>query len=171
MRASLILVLCLQACRKDAGISAPIAGDGSASASSVGLEKQEAMPTGLHGAAPGASSDRFYLAGMDDAAEAARFLSSLQNATETADRRQLLGMIRYPFTIWKSGKRQRCYRGMAELESDLHRVMTPKVIKAVRAATFDSLFVNYQGVMIGNGEVWFSKRDDGVRIIAINDWR
>jgi hypothetical protein len=152
---SLILVVCLQACHKDPD-AAPL---------------PVAMPTGLHGAGPGEPSDRFYLAGMDDAKEAARFLSALQNATETADRRQLLEMIRFPFTIWNSGKRKRVYSNKAELESELYRVMTPKVIKAVRKATFDSLFVNSQGVMIGDGEVWFSKREDGVRIIAINDWK
>ncbi len=41
---------------------------------------------------------------------------------------------------------------------------------AIAAQTYETLFANWQGVMIGNGELWFSGVEPPVvRIIAIND--
>ena len=34
--------------------------------------------------------------------------------------------------------------------------MTPKVIRAIQVQAFSGIFANADGVMIGNGEVWFS---------------
>lgn len=114
------------------------------------------------------SKGRFSLAGIDDPAEARRFLGFLQKVAADGDKRALVDAIRYPFTTWSMGKPERSYRTGVELEADLERVVTPKVLRAIRLATFDSLFVNRQGVMIGDGEVWFDKREDGIRIKAIN---
>ena len=51
------------------------------------------------------------------------------------------------------------------------KIMTDKVKKAIGRQTYAGLFANWQGVMIGDGEVWFSPLDnsDKVRITAINN--
>ena len=53
--------------------------------------------------------------------------------------------------------------------------LTPKVLAAIKRQTYASLFANDRGVMIGDGEVWFSAvcrdaacKDAPIRIIAIN---
>jgi len=112
--------------------------------------------------------DRFSLAGIDDPEEARRFLGLLQGAVAGGDSGALASVVRYPFTIWSRGKPKRIYRTRAELTADFERVFTSKVLQAIRRATFGSLFVNWQGVMIGDGEIWFDKREGGIGIKAIN---
>lgn len=50
------------------------------------------------------------------------------------------------------------------------KIVTAKVRNAITAQRYATLFANWQGVMIGDGEVWFSGVGDGntVRITAIN---
>lgn len=45
-------------------------------------------------------------------------------------------------------------------------ILTPSIKAAILKAELDKLFVNYQGVMIANGEIWF---DPTRGIIALND--
>ena len=54
-------------------------------------------------------------------------------------------------------------------------LFTPAVVAAVEQQTYATLFANAEGVMIGNGEVWFSGicadatcSDASVKIIAVN---
>jgi hypothetical protein len=55
------------------------------------------------------------------------------------------------------------------------QLFTPLVVAAIERQTFATLFANAEGVMVGDGEVWFSGvcgdeacADVAVRIIAVN---
>jgi hypothetical protein len=114
-------------------------------------------------------ADRLKVAGIDDPGEVRRFLDRLRSTVLTKDRSALAAMLRYPFTrYYKAGIPLRRYDSAAELVPDYDRVFTPRVIQAAGNATFDSLFANYQGAMIGDGEIWFGSGRDGIKIIAIN---
>ncbi|MBW4518898.1 MAG: hypothetical protein KME16_04240 [Scytolyngbya sp. HA4215-MV1] len=107
------------------------------------------------------------LSGIDPQA-AKEFVAKLRSAAIKSDRKALVALVRFPFTTYANGHPKLTYRRAQDLLHDFHRVFTPKVLRAMRQAEYARLFVNAQGAMIGNGEVWFDQRQDGIKIRAIN---
>lgn len=113
---------------------------------------------------------RYRMAGIDDARDVRAFIRDLQFAVEANDTEALAGMIRYPFTIWNHGEAVRVYADREALLPHLHALFTRRVRQAILDAEWASLFVRDQGVMIGDGEVWFDRHEGetGIRIKAVN---
>ena len=111
---------------------------------------------------------------LQDRAYAA-FLTDLQAAVRRGDRRAVSGLVRYPLRVNSNG-RARFYRSPAAVRRDYALIFTPRVRRAILAQRFEALFGRDEGVMIGNGEIWFDHvcRNMGceppgpVRISAIN---
>jgi hypothetical protein len=83
------------------------------------------------------------------------FLSRLQTAVRSGDRRSILRLIAFPLRVnGLSGVR--FYRDEKSVERDFDQIFTPKVTRAILDQRPDRLFTRDQGVMIGDGEVWFS---------------
>ena len=116
-------------------------------------------------------TERLYLAGIEDSTGARHFLEELKAAVTNDDRDALLGMVRYPFSTYQNGKRVRTYAKVSSLRPHFDRVFTDEVLHAIRNASYETLFVNSQGAMLGNGEVWFDGRSDGIKIKALNSTR
>ncbi|HEX7897122.1 MAG TPA: hypothetical protein VF950_05150 [Planctomycetota bacterium] len=110
----------------------------------------------------------FSLAGIDRPRDVRRFLNELKDSVDAGDLKALAALVRYPFTTYKSGIPVRTYANPAELLADRDRVFTPRVLNAILEQRVETLFVNYQGVMIGGGDVWFDGFDGEIRIKAIN---
>jgi hypothetical protein len=102
-------------------------------------------------------------------ANAARaFLAELQQAVQANDQKKIAGMISYPMNFIHEGKRTRI-RNKQTLIARYDSIFTEHIRKAILQQSAHCLFGNYQGEMIGNGEVWFSEMDDGsVKIITVN---
>lgn len=96
---------------------------------------------------------------------------ALRAAADTGDRQALVDTIHYPFTTYRKGRAVRQYATPSEVRSDYEAIFTKRVLDALRAARYEELFVRDQGAMIGNGEVWLSEYNDGIRIKAINSDR
>lgn len=103
------------------------------------------------------------------------FLSRLQGAVRTDDRRAIIELISFPLRVnFSSGSRQ--YRDARSVERDFDRIFTPKVKRAVLAQSPRQLFSRDIGAMVGDGELWFDHRcltaacssSDAVQIIAVN---
>lgn len=47
-------------------------------------------------------------------------------------------------------------RKAAAFVKNYDAIVTPAIAKVVEAQSYDSLFVNQQGLMFGNGEVWIN---------------
>ncbi|MEM9092840.1 MAG: hypothetical protein AAGC93_29450 [Cyanobacteria bacterium P01_F01_bin.53] len=77
-------------------------------------------------------------------------------------------LVHYPFTTYDSGEPLKTYESSAAFLEDFRQVVTPTVIEAMSNAQYSELFSNYQGVMIGNGEVWFDQVNQDLKIKAIN---
>jgi len=79
-------------------------------------------------------------------------------------------MVDYPFQARIGGKAVKI-RDAAHFVSDYDKIVTAKVKQAVAQQTYAGLFANWQGVSIGDGEIWFSGvgKDNKVKITAIND--
>lgn len=100
----------------------------------------------------------------------AEFFTKLQTAIAAGDKATVAGLVDYPFQA-RIGDKAVKIRDAAHFIADYDRVITAKVKAAVAKQTYATLFANWQGVMIGDGEIWFSGVGDGkqVKIIAIND--
>lgn len=79
-------------------------------------------------------------------------------------------LVDYPFQARIDGKAVKV-RDAAHFVADYDRIVTPKVKRAIADQTYATLFVDWQGVMIGDGEVWFSGVGSNpvVKITAINE--
>jgi hypothetical protein len=82
------------------------------------------------------------------------FLTQLQTAVRADDRGAMVTLIGFPLRVNFEG-RTRLYRDAQSVARDYSRIFTPKVRRAILNQRFDRLFGRDQGVMIGNGEVWF----------------
>lgn len=99
-----------------------------------------------------------------------QFFETLQKAVAADDRPAVARLVDYPFQARIGGKAVKV-RDAAHFVADYDRIVTPKVKRAIADQTYATLFVNWQGVMIGDGEVWFSGVGSNpvVKITAIND--
>jgi hypothetical protein len=120
-------------------------------------------------AAPPAKLD-FSNAGIDDPALPVRFLSDLQAAVAAGQKNTVAAMIAYPITLVDHGKKI-SITGPAAFLQKYDLAMNPKVKTALAAQRPEQLFSNYQGLMIGSGEIWFGGRPDGrtMKIVGINN--
>ena len=103
------------------------------------------------------------------------FFAKLKKAVADGDKETVASMIDYPFQARLKGKAVKI-RDQKHFVADYDQVVTAKVKDAVAKQTYPTLFANWQGVMIGDGEVWFngicsdnSCKQQTVRIIAVND--
>ena len=98
------------------------------------------------------------------------FFEKLKKAVAENDKKTVSSMVDYPFQARINGKALKI-RDAAHFEADYDKILTAKVKEAVAKQTYPTLFANWQGVMIGDGEIWFSGIDEKntVKITAIND--
>jgi hypothetical protein len=105
----------------------------------------------------------------------AQFLSRLQSAVRANSKRAILGLVGLPLRVNFDGG-PKTYQDRKSIERDFDLIFTPRVRQAILNQRADGLFSNYQGAMIGNGEVWIREscsnpscsRKGPVRITAIN---
>lgn len=99
------------------------------------------------------------------------FFEKLKKAVAENDKEAVASMVEYPFKARINGKAV-TVRDAAHFAADYDKVFTAKVKEAVANQTYPNLFANWQGVMIGDGEVWFSgigNNNTVVKITAVND--
>lgn len=99
-----------------------------------------------------------------------QFLKTLQKAVAANDKAAVAALIDYPFQARINDKATKL-KDPAHFIADYDKIMTSKVRHAIANQTYAGLFANWQGVMIGDGEVWFSGVGGNakIRITAIND--
>ena len=104
-----------------------------------------------------------------------RFLSRLQSAVGANDKKAVANLAALPLRVNFEGG-ARTYSDRRAIERDFDRIFTSRVKQAILSQRADRLFTNYQGAMIGDGQVWFDQicTNDAcspagpVRIKAIN---
>ena len=132
-------------------------------------------PVGLAGlqAAP---ANPYTVAGIENAAEFEAAFASLQKAVAANDRSRVADVVLYPLRVngWRDelkGKGTFMFATKPEIIDNYDEIMTPPVRKAIVEQKVANLFVNWQGVMVGNGEAWLSvsgKEPKRYGIIAVN---
>lgn len=106
------------------------------------------------------------------------FFQELKGAVIRDDRKAVAGLIHYPLDVFAGGRRT-VVRTPAELRKRYHEVFNENVIRAVTTQEPNALFANWQGVMLGNGQIWFSGvcagkdraepcADKAIKVITVN---
>src|SRR5262245_7510326 len=112
-----------------------------------------ALALGVAGAGASAG-DRFAVAGLTEA-EVRSFFTALQTAVRSRDDERLADLLEYPLRVNRA-KGHRLVGTRERFLSAPDAVFTERIRSRVLAQEFSALFVNSRGVMIGNGDVWFS---------------
>lgn len=100
--------------------------------------------------------------------KARAFLAELKAALKSGDKKRVAGLVHYPLKV-TSSHGNRVVRSSTEFVKDYDHLLTPLVTKAVEQQVPACLFANYQGVMIGDGEIWFEEQQNGsMKIKTIN---
>jgi hypothetical protein len=102
------------------------------------------------------------------AGPAKAFLADLQTAVRAEDKQKIASMAAYPLVTFR-GKERRSVRNRSEFLHRYGQIFTPDVTRVVLGQSPDCLFANWQGVMIGRGQVWFADQPDkSLKIISVN---
>jgi hypothetical protein len=102
------------------------------------------------------------------------FFTRIQSAVQRRDTLLLASMIDFPMSVTDAHGYHHI-RSRHEFLASYDSVFTPVVREVIAAQRFDELFVNRQGVMIGQGQLWFSGicnaekcEHSRLRIITVN---
>jgi hypothetical protein len=100
--------------------------------------------------------------------KARAFLAGLTTAVRAGDKQKISTMVQYPLNV-NVGKGHRLVRSSSEFVQDYDRLFTAVVVKAIEKQVPECLFANWQGVMIGHGEIWFEEQKNGsMKIKTLN---
>ncbi|NMC31744.1 MAG: hypothetical protein GYA36_04680 [Veillonellaceae bacterium] len=113
------------------------------------------------GEAQAAPANRYAVAGIENAAEFETAFAELQKAVAANDRSRVADFVLYPLRVngwWDElkGKGTFMFATKPEFLDNYDDIMTPQVRAAIVQQKVANLFVNWQGVMVGNGEAWLS---------------
>jgi hypothetical protein len=108
-------------------------------------------------------AQQFDAAGIGSDSIVFAFLHSLQRGVAANDSSAVARLIAYPLRVNALSGTYKVPNRAAFL-GRYRQIFTPKIREAILAQVADSLFSNWQGVMIGNGDVWFGLScPDGVQ--------
>ena len=84
-----------------------------------------------------------------------RLILAARKAVAAHDAAGVAALVRYPIGVTISGKK-RVIRTPDSFISHYDAIVTPSIARAVSGENYQDLFVNAQGVMFGDGEMWIS---------------
>jgi hypothetical protein len=157
--ACLIPALLLAACSQPAPPAEPAADapppmEASAPAAPAAppAEPTAAAPAASEADAPAEDARARIESLLGDAAQYEKVFNAFKTAVVGGDRAAVVEEVRFPLNI-ADGKK---ITGPGEFQRNYEKIITPAVVKAVSEQDFGKVFVNQQGVMIGDGQVWLS---------------
>ncbi|MFC5648221.1 hypothetical protein ACFPYJ_03640 [Paenibacillus solisilvae] len=93
-------------------------------------------------------------AGIADPQAFDAMFDALKTAVANGDKNAAAAYILYPLRVNGTGSALKI-ANKEEFLKQYDEIFTEPIKQALAKQTKDSLFVNYQGVMVGNGEIWF----------------
>lgn len=103
----------------------------------------------------GSLAHRYAIAGVSDDAQIDQAVQLFWNAVRRNDRRAVAASVAYPVDANLAGSRQRIAdeKGLLAVYD---KIFTPAFRAAIGRTLPHNLFVNEQGIMLGDGAVWFN---------------
>ncbi len=112
-------------------------------------------------------SNPYAVAGIDDPAAFHTFFVKLQQAVAKNDKKAVASMIGYPLKVNTNGKTY-TFQTPARFIAKYDSIMTPEVKRTLGYAIEEDLFANWQGVMVGSGQLWIGQFDGKIAVYAVN---
>ncbi|MFF2907915.1 hypothetical protein [Paenibacillus sp. NPDC057934] len=109
----------------------------------------------------------YEVAGIDNPVAFAHFFNKLQKDVAANNKAAVADSISYPLRVNTKGKSMQI-KTKKEFIAKYNDILTAKVKKKFLAQKEDKLFVNWQGVMVGDGELWIGQVDKKISVIAVN---
>src|SRR5262245_57679673 len=91
----------------------------------------------------------------DDPGRYRAVIEGFQAAVRAGDGAAAAGLVEYPIEVEVDGE-VRIVRDPADFAAHFDAIVTPEIAAAVAEEPVAEMMVNYQGVMLGRGEVWVS---------------
>ncbi|MEN4902998.1 hypothetical protein [Luteimonas sp. TWI1437] len=172
-----LLAACSQPAPPPASATADARPSSDASAPAPSADAPAPVPEAAPAAAVESTGDARRRIGqvLGDAAPYETVFTALQKGVAAHDAKAVAALPIYPLRVKVAGQ-EREIADAAAFEREYDRIITADIARAVAAQTFDALFVNAQGVMLGNGQVWIGSvcadaacAHPQVGIVAIQD--
>ncbi|CAH2212067.1 hypothetical protein [Tepidibacter aestuarii] len=114
--------------------------------------------------------NRYYVGGIDDPAKFEKIFNEVKKIVSEDDKNKISEYVIYPLRV-NHDKSSREINTPDEFTKNYDNIFTKEVKEALLNQDVKDTFVNYQGVMVGNGEIWFGSSEDLSKygIIAINN--
>ncbi|WP_028596541.1 hypothetical protein [Paenibacillus assamensis] len=109
----------------------------------------------------------YEVAGIDDPAAFAQFFNNLKKEVAANNKKAVAGMIDYPLNVNKNGKTTKI-KSKQEFIKKYNKIINKEVKQKLLAQKIDRVFVNAEGVMIGDGQMWISQFGTKIAVYAIN---
>jgi hypothetical protein len=110
----------------------------------------------------------YEVAGIEDPEKFNEIFRKVQDLVAKDDKQELANYVLYPMLLNKEGSSEKIADRKAFI-ANYDRIFTTNVKSALEHQKIEELFVNYQGVMVGGGEVWFGVADNGdIGIKSVN---
>jgi hypothetical protein len=95
----------------------------------------------------------------------AEFMQKVKNAIAESDKEWLANHIHYPLNTTLNGQKKIIVKNRQQLIDNFEQIFFPAYKEQIEKHSVSDLFSNWQGTMLGNGEIWI---DENI-IIAINN--
>lgn len=92
---------------------------------------------------------------LGNAAQYEQVFNALKQGVAGNDRAAVARLVRYPLKVTIDGETQQI-ADAAAFQRQYASIVTAPIARAIAAQSFDNVFANWQGVMIGNGQVWLN---------------
>lgn len=92
---------------------------------------------------------------LGDSTQYREAITAFQKAVKAHDAAGVAALVSYPIKV-RIGGSKRTIKTPQKFIAKYDSIVTPAIATAVEDQPWDDLFVNYQGVMLGRGEVWFN---------------
>ena len=103
------------------------------------------------------------------------FMSHVQLAIATNDKKWLSRNIKYPISVYLEGKTPTTIRTAEQFNQDFDKIFYKAYVQIIKKKVPKEMFSNSQGVMLGDGEIWINtmpsskSRQCELRIISFNN--
>lgn len=115
------------------------------------------LSAGIVLAQTGSSSlDKSIADNVGDPAKFQTFFASLKQAVEKRDAAAVAAMVSYPITVNPRTKATITIRTPQSFIARYDKIITPHIGEVITKQKYENLFVNYQGAMLGSGEIWIA---------------
>jgi len=112
------------------------------------------------------ADNRYEVGGFDDDKAVGIFAAKFKEAVASNDKNTVAAMVFYPIEATLNGKTV-----IINNEHEFIRlyadIFDKNLLNKIANSDTHNMFSNYQGVMLGDGEAWFSMENGNIKVVAV----